>query len=266
MWIRNNFFLFAAAAVALFSADRAVAQDTAKSLMSLPDFEAYSGADGGFISRIVVAALDRGAPETPAEVALAEGPEPHKAALDADDLVSFPWYRPSCEEPAFLNEHTKRLCAEFEWSESLYEMFIGFYSREDRGRVLSSTRDVYGSTICVSGTEFPNMLREFGITPYNSLIQKAASPRECLDNVLSGEADYAFLPDDAAGRLVQGDEAYAALERQPRVDGMITLHAVAPKGAADAVRTLEALDRGVAEIRADGSWFNIIAAALYAAE
>lgn len=220
---------------------------------------------GGMLTAIVNAALAHGGAGEDFSVDVAERADDERlggiASADAGG-VTFPWYKPNCDRPSYLTEHTKRLCDEASWSEPIFEMFVGYFTRADYERPLMTTWHLMGATLCVSGQEFPNLLRERGVSENNARIIKRDRPGSCLSAVMRGDADVAVLPDSVADEAMRDMGLIDKIIRQPALDDIVTLHAVAVRDDADANATLAIIDRGLNEIRESGEWFEIVASYL----
>lgn len=253
-------------ATALFSFENANAEGAAilegraPQATALQEFEQlicpFEG-EGGMLTAIVNAALSHGGAGEDISVRIAETTD--RAELISMRGVTFPWYKPRCDRPSHLTEHTRWLCEQAEWSEPIFEMFVGYFTRADYERPLTSSWHLMGATICASGSEFPNLLRERGVSESNARIIIKPLPDACLESVVAGEADVAILPDSVADEALRENGMMDAIIRQPALDEVVTLHAIAQKGDAAGAATLAMLNRGMDEIRRSGEWFEIVA-------
>ncbi len=175
-----------------------------------------------------------------------------------DNVLTFPWYRPNCDAPALLTDHTRNLCENYRWSEPLYGVLIGTYLRPDFEREPQSHRAIYGATICQSGEELPRMLRERGVSDLNARLIKGDTPRACFDMLLSGEADVAIMPLLTGNRLQRDFAEFEDIRSAFKLDIEMTVHAISPAEDAQGVDHIRALNRGVANIRESGVWEGIV--------
>lgn len=265
--------MWAAAGMAAiaFSGEVEAAEDTsilggrAPQATALAEFEQLIcplDTGGGMLTAIVNAALAHGGADEGFSIKVDTAKNARETIAKAGEAtrgITFPWYKPKCDRPSYLTEHTRRLCSDAAWSEPIFEMFIGYFTRADYERPLTASWHLMGATICVSGNEFPNLLKERGVSENNAKIVVADKPGACFDAVILGAADIAVLPDSVADQALREKGMVDAILRHPGMDEMVTLHAVAQKGDEEGAATLAILDKGMNEIRESGEWFEIVA-------
>ncbi len=223
------------------------------------DYICAYNSDGGMLTAIMDAALQQEISGASYNVSIASGKNAHQDALaHKGTQMSFPWYKPNCGGTSFLTSHTKSLCTDYRWSDSIYDMVVGYFSTKNYARPLRRHDDVYGATLCVPGVEFPQMLREVGISDLNTRIVVRKSPAACLTAVMKEEADLTLLPISMAATEVEhlGLEdqivPYAALDR------VMTIHAIAPVASDTSADDIALLNSGLQKIRQSGEWFETI--------
>ena len=174
------------------------------------------------------------------------------------ETLTFPWYRPNCAAPAFLTDHTRDLCNNYQWSEPLYEVLIGTYLRADFGNQPRNHTSLYGRTICQSGEELPRMLRERGVSDLNARLVAGGSPKACFDQLLSGAADAAIMPLLTGARLQREHAEFEEIQSAFNLDIQMTIHAISVDGDQRGRRNIKALNLGMANLRASGVWDEIV--------
>lgn len=223
------------------------------------DYICSHNSDGGMLTAIVDAALRQEISDVEYDVSINQGKSAFQEAKAHEDTqMSFPWYRPNCERGSFLTEHTKSLCDNFQWSESLYEVVVGYFSAKGYDRPLRRHPDVFGATLCVPGVEFPQMLHEVGVSDLNTRIIVRKSPAACLIAVKKKEADLALMPVSMAATEIEHLGLEDEIVPHVALDRVLSLHAIAPLTSESAADDVSLLNSGLQKIRKSGEWFNIV--------
>lgn len=224
----------------------------------------FSGADlpeGGMFTELLRLAVQRGggvatkidfAPDWNAQLA---------ALLPGGGYeVGFPWVRPDCEAPATLGAESRARCRSFVYSVPFLDVVLGFYTMSRSDFAAAKTHEaLLGARICRPDGMFQGDLEaEKLVEPAVSRVSPPSS-LDCFRALLVGEVD--VVSTDAAA----ADEALAqipgAARRVAEIEGLATLHtlhAVAPRGDALGLRTIEMLNEGLGRMRASGEWFAAV--------
>lgn len=221
------------------------------------DFVCAFNSSGGMLTAIVNAALGAEMDDGEFSVSIDSGKQAQGATRIASDL-SFPWYKPNCARPSYLTAHTRALCKDFVWSEPIYEMLVGYFSAVDYDRPLDRHEDVFGTTLCLAGREFPEMLHEVGLSNLNTRLMFEKSPAACLGAVADGRADLTLLPINMAAVEMDHFGLRDRIIGHHHLDRVMTLHAVASQDSLNASDNIALFNRGLESLRGSGEWFEIV--------
>lgn len=242
--------------------ERGILEGRTPRISAAADFHDYICAynsDGGLLTAIVDAALRQEVSEAEYDVSIKNGKNAFKDAKAHEDTqMSFPWYKPNCEGGTFLTDHTKSLCEEYKWSESIYDVVVGYFSAKDYKRPLRRHHDVFGSTLCVPGVEFPQMLHEVGISDLNTRIIVRKSPAACLVAVKKKEADLTLLPISMAATEAEHLDLEDEIIPHVTLDRVMSLRAIAPLSSDTAGDDIALLNNGLGKIHKSGEWFDLV--------
>lgn len=242
--------------------DGGILKGRTSQIAAAADFHDYicsHNSDGGMLTAIMDAALRQEISAADYNVSIKSGGKGFQTAQGhAETQMSFPWYKPDCKGASFLTSHTKSLCTDFQWSDSLYEVIVGYFSAENYSRPLRGHHDVFGTTLCVPGVEFPRMLREVGISDLNTRVMVRKSPAACLTAVMKKEADLTLLPINMAAVEVEHLDLQGQIIPHAALDRVMTLHAIAPNASETAAEDIELLNTGLRKIRKSGEWFGLV--------
>lgn len=210
--------------------------------------------EGGMLTSIINAALAEERPTTSYAIDFVVGDNPHARQLSDPALnpLSFPWYRPDCVKP--LDDRDAALCDDFAWSESLYDMLVGYHSLASANLRLAGLDDLDGASVCVPSDELARHLRREGVDRIAAL-EVRATPEACVAALRSGDVEFVFLPLATAEAMNRTGD----LAAHEALDTALTVHAIAPKSDPQSVAALEMLGAGLGTIRDNGKWFEIIA-------
>jgi polar amino acid transport system substrate-binding protein len=212
----------------------------------------------GLITELVNAILE----ETPAPVPFAIEWEddwsqhlfPRLDGIQAD--MGFPWLRPDCAaDPA--NER----CANFHFSDPLFEMPIQLFVRAGAGFDFTSDADIPGHTLCRPKGYYThdldgqgrNWIRDGLVT-----LKQPATPDDCFRMLMAGEVD--AVPEN----LFLGAEKIRAMGLRGQIvplDRQLsseTLHVIISKKHWRGTTHLYRINAGLAAIRASGRYSEIV--------
>ncbi len=236
------------------------ADETTLSVAAIGEVSREANEDGFMLAAIMDAALRKEISDDRFSVSTGNGTtSPRDALTQTDADLSFPWYKPNCDGNAFLTSYTTTLCTDFQWSDSIYEVVVGYFTAKDYDRPLRRHVDVYGTTLCVSGVVFPQMLHEVGISDLNTRVLVRRTPAACIQAVNANEADVTLLPISRASVEVERLDLVDEIVPNLTLDRVLSLHAIAPRTSETAAQDLELLNSGIRKIRKNGEWFEIIA-------
>jgi len=177
--------------------------------------------------------------------------------LAGDDYdIALAWPRPDCARAAPGSE-AAGLCTRLVWSEPLYEQVIGVYTLTSAPPPLSAS-DLYGATICRPAGYPVYPLAEQKLTEPDVTLAQPDTARDCFQGVLDGAYQAVVMAQDVADGTIAALGAGDTVIRQPTLDRITTLHAVALRENPLAVERLSALDAEIRSLKMSGAWFEIV--------
>ncbi len=213
--------------------------------------------NSGIIPEIIAAALRAGGFETTVET---QRPE---MALDVlrlstapNALLSFPWIMPKCDGDAPLSPQSAYLCQNYTFSDPLYEITLGIFTKAESPLALATAADAFaGKSICVPQFHTIDILEQNGVLASGAMVETAPDFATCQNGTLNGVYD-AFVADyQSFGSLVSRQSGLADI---PAFSQKTTLHAMAYTPNPAAVEVLGILNAGLKKILMSGEWFGIV--------
>lgn len=180
------------------------------------------------------------------------------AAAAFDDGVIFPMYMPRCDDEHLLTRRTAALCKNFKWSAPLFHVITAMYVAADASWTPQSDDDLAGRTICLLGGKLGHLAHWRGLTEGDADLVTGRSPADCLEQVADGASDIALLPMIGADAALRRTGLAKEIRHAPALDGVLCIHAIARRSDAIAIADIFALNEGLAKIRANGDWFEIV--------
>ena len=217
---------------------------------------------GGMITDLVSRALKAVAPGQQSRVAFVNDRAAHLNFLIPDGAfdVSFPWYKPDCSKSERLNAETQRRCAEFEFSNPIFEVRVGFYTRLGDALVeIRSLAALSGKRLCRPNGQFTFDLEQNGLVEPNVSVETQYTAQQCFVRLVEGQVDVVTLVKS------EGDEQLRQLgivDSVTEIDGLEsaqTLHALVAKQSPNGQAHLDLINQGLAELMASGKWFEVVA-------
>jgi len=217
----------------------------------------FIGSDNsGVLPDILAAALRNGGFEGALEIARPENvSDVLQASVQPEALLAFPWIMPQCEDAASLSPQSAYICENYTFSDPLFEITLGIFTRADSPLVEASTPAAFaGKTICVPQFHTDDILRNSGILAANATAIFANNFQSCL----AGLEESTF---DAVVGDYQSFASYA-----PAQSGIIdisafaqssTLHAIAYSQNPAATEMLGIVNVGLKKILVSGEWFSL---------
>jgi len=212
------------------------------------------------ITELVRLAVARAAPGREVDVAFVDDWSSHLGLLDqgAYDL-GLPWYRPDCSRADRLGASMRARCERFDFSDPLFEVPIGYYAKA--GAPLAGAtayRQLFGRRICRPAGYFTFDLDEEDLRAPNVTRIIAPAAADCFGWLMQGEVDVVTL-NEAIARSEITRLGLVGLVAEIRALGSVqTLHAVAKKGDPEGRADLDLINRGLAELKASGRWFEVV--------
>jgi polar amino acid transport system substrate-binding protein len=232
----------------------------------------YTGRDlpeQGMLTEVVSRALDHAAPERERRIAFVGDWSAHLDVLLPDGAfdIGFPWFKPDCSRMELLGEEMRRRCTDYNWSQPLHELVVGYFVRAGSGiEGATDYDDLLGLTFCRPEGYYGFDLEQKGLSAPRIALLTPATPADCLRALADGEADVVSL----SVTLVEAEIAELGLAGRiaelPELADILTLHALAPKSNPSGRAYLTLVNRGLREMRESGEWFRVVARHLAAAQ
>ncbi|MEM9009888.1 MAG: transporter substrate-binding domain-containing protein [Pseudomonadota bacterium] len=220
---------------------------------------------GGLIAELVRAALRQAAPGQRFRIDFVDDREAHLSVLlpsTAFDL-SFPWFGPNCGQPGRLSAEMRQRCADFAFSNPLYEVQMGLYARADGPYVGAADMGALaGARICRPAGFAVFDLEEAGLVSADTAMLRPATAADCFRALAAGDVDIVSVNSLAGDTALAGGDG--ALARLAGLGTRQTLHVVTSRSNPRGAAYLALLNRGLQEIGASGEWFRIVSRSLSA--
>jgi ABC-type amino acid transport substrate-binding protein len=221
--------------------------------------------DGGLISTLVLKSLSAARPDGGAEIELrwATGALPPLRLLlsDATIALSWPWEGADCERPNDLVQASALLCDSALYSDPILQVVVGLFTLSNSRFRFETDESIFGRTVCIAmdqdvsalNGEGRNWLSEKRVT----VVRKPTLP-DCVSTVQNSEAD-AFVANDLEGRYVLQRLGLAQQFRMAeRPLGTRGIHAIALRENAEASELIQAVNRGLKELKQSDAYGAIV--------
>jgi len=179
-----------------------------------------------------------------------------QASVQPEALLAFPWVKPQCDNTAMLSPQSAYVCANYTFSDPLYEITLGIFTLAGSPLAGAETPAPFtGKTICVPQFHTDDILRSSGILAANATPIIASDFQDCLTGLEGGIFD----------AVVADYQSFAAFV--PEHSGVVdittfakptTLHAIAYSQNPAALEMLGLMNRGLKKTLASGEWFEIV--------
>ncbi len=225
--------------------------------------------EGGMFNEMIATALRAGDPVLDHTTVSIFDWEAHLTALlptTAFD-VGYPWHMPDCTRVDSLSEANRIRCTDYDASQPFFEAVIDYYVLAGSPfEGATSIADLSGTRICRPSGWFTFDMEERGLVEPNVVLVPGAIPTSCWRELQAGTVDIvtydALTAEGDLHRLGIADKVVVL----PQLTSIATMHALAPKSHPNGRAYLDILDRGLAQIRTDGTWFAIVSKHLGAYE
>ena len=216
--------------------------------------------EGGMITELVRLAMSRAAPERTIKIALVKDWSAHLDLLEDGTFdLGFPWYRPDCSKADKLGASMRRRCAEFDFSDPLFEVAIGYYVRAgDPLADVEGYDQLSGRRICRPANYFTFDLEQEGLVAPNATLIIAPAVSDCFIWLEQGKVDVVTLSKLLAVNEITRHGLDGRVAEIPALASVQTLHAVAPKNHPDGRAYLDLVNAGLTELQASGRWFEVV--------
>lgn len=212
----------------------------------------------GMLTQVVTAALNASGLPNEHEIDFIDDWGAHLSILlpKGKYNLGFPWFKPDCSDPSQLPEGDRIRC-DYEWSQPLYQITIGFYRAAGEAEPVSGFADLEGKRLCRPAGYLTFDLAQEGLTAETVTLVQPDTPDGCFTALERGEVDYVTLNRFTAEKAI----ARAGLGEYVTPIPLVTrpaLHVVAHRDDRFALDYIAAVDRGLREIQESGLFDQIV--------
>jgi ABC-type amino acid transport substrate-binding protein len=225
--------------------------------------ESLSG--GGIYVRMAATAMQRGGNDRDFTVSFVDDWGAHIDTLlpvGAYD-ISIAWSAPDCSKIDLLGEFAVKMCAEFDFSLPVYEVAYSYNTLIDSpyagARAFS---DYLGTRICRPEGWPTSDLEVEGLAEPQVTFVRPKSPMDCAKMLLAGEVDLYSIEVETSTANFEALGATDKVALNPALATFNTHHFVAAKSNPRGKAYIAMVNRGLAEMRQSGEWYDIVATGL----
>jgi hypothetical protein len=176
--------------------------------------------------------------------------------------LAMPWEKPSCDNPQELGMEAAAFCDAGLASEPIFKVLVLFFMSNESDFSFTADETMIGRTICLPADRQLSNLSEKGrefLAQGKLTLVRPPSLIECLDIVQRGEAD-AVLTNELEGKLTIArlglTQAFRMADRAVTTQD---IHIILAKDTPGAEDLLAALNKGIAKLKSEDSYFAIVA-------
>jgi polar amino acid transport system substrate-binding protein len=212
------------------------------------------------ITELVRLAMSSAAQERTIKIALVEDWSAHLDLLEERTFdLGFPWYRPDCSKADKLGVSMRRRCAEFDFSDPLFELAIGYYVQAGDPLAEATGYDqLSGRRICRPANYFTFDLEQEGLVAPNATLITPPAVSDCFIWLEQGEVDVVTLSKPLAEDEITLRGLDGRVAEIPALVSVQTLHVVAPKTHPGGRAYLDLVNAGLTELQASGRRFEVV--------
>ncbi len=175
--------------------------------------------------------------------------------------IGLPFAKPDCDHGRDLAPGAASLCEHFVFSRPIFQSLQVFFVRHSSDFTFERDEQLIGRSVCASaGSDFTSLDTSARHWLKDDLITLLQRPnlKSCLEALDHGDVD-AVLADDLAGRAELEQLGLAGkIEVARRPVATLDICAIAAKDNAEGVAALKRLDTGVAALKADNRYSDIV--------
>lgn len=214
---------------------------------------------GGMLAEVVQAAMEAADPEQGFAIHWVDDWASHHEPLLANALldIGFPWFMPDC-----ASDPTTYRCANLDFSDSMFEVLMLLFVDASRPLTFNSDADLDGARLCrpkgystyIFDQNGRNWLKSGAVT-----LTQPDAPGDCFRLLTEGKVDGVVLNEFLGRKKIKElelTERVRVADGQPiSVDGN---HMVAHKSHPDGRAFLAVFEKGLARIKANGTYQGIV--------
>ena len=221
--------------------------------------------DGGVLTRLGLVAFTRGGNDRQTRLDWVDDWGSHLDVLlptHAFDL-SIGWDGIDCSRMDLLSDDMVRRCTEVVLSDPVYEVVYGLYSQP--GNPFAEVRafaDLLGARICRPDGWATADLEVEGLSPPAVTYVQPLDADGCVEALMTGEADVMSIEVESAVDSVERAGLVGQVVQNPYLINLASLHFATHVTNERGRQYLQLLNRGLADMRETGEWYDIVASTL----
>ncbi len=215
----------------------------------------------GFVTHLVSQAMMRAEPDQAIDIVFVNDWGAHLESLlprQAFD-ASFPWTRPGCETQGELSSVELYACQNYLYSDPLYEVVEGFFSRTGEGHdgVLEFA-GLQGTTICRPEGYPTGHLEEAELMPPQVNLVQPDSAYDCFAMLASGKVEIIALDTRSAERVMSDTGMKFDAVENPHLFAIQPLQVAVHRDNPNSEKLIADLNRGIRTMLESGEWAAIV--------
>lgn len=220
---------------------------------------------GGILTRIATTAIQRGGNNRQFTVSWVDDWQSHLDALLPSGAydISIAWEQHDCDNLDMLSPEMVKRCTDFDYTLPVYEVAEGFFSLPDNKYAAVKVPEEYkGAKLCRPDAWGTADLEKSGlVAPLIELVQPK-TPKECAQMVLDGKVDIFTIELETALGAFKELSASEKVLQNPNIVNMASYSLVTSKNNPRGRVYIAMLNKGIAEMRESGEWYDIVASGL----
>ncbi len=216
---------------------------------------------GGMMVEIITAAMARGDADQDIKFTVINDWGAHLTELLPSGAfdAGFPWFLPDCNKMDLYSEGTKARCTDFDASDPLFEIAVGYYAKPGNAASSAATYDdLKGKRLCRPEGWFTFDLEAQGLVEPAVTMLVPPTQVDCWRALEDDQVDvvtFDALPAEAdIATLKISDNVKEIMP----LAGIVTSHVFIPKNNPNGKAYMGMINQGLADIRSDGTWFSIV--------
>ncbi|MCG3267491.1 transporter substrate-binding domain-containing protein [Yoonia sp. I 8.24] len=236
--------------------------DVAVRVVTATDWAPYfdeSQAQGGMVTELTNVALASATGSPAYKIDFINDWGSHLQPLLTDHAYDFAtaWYEPPCELIDQLGDDAKFRCNNFEWSDPMFEILLGYFGRT--GEPLPATHaELVGKSICRPDGYETFVLEEDGLVEPAISFGQEGLITGCMAGLLDGTYDVVVIAVDPGQGAVLELGAQDDIMLNEQLTKVLNLSPVIAKSNPHREELLAMMNSGIAAIKSDGQWFEIV--------
>ncbi len=255
----------AAPAIAPDIEDRNSEQRLKLSIVPQPPLTDDHSSGGGLVTELTRAALERmdwpHAGDFEVEWDKDRESQVHRVLVEKRADLALLWARPNCEDPGLLTGESAAFCDGALASEPIFKALVVFFTRSGSDFDPASEDRLAGRSICVPANRDvapPTEVAKKMVRDGRLKLVRPQSLIDCLNIVGRGEAD-ALLVNELEGKLAISRLGLSQAFRMVENAGAAQeVRIVVPKDAPKAKELLGALNKGIAKLKSEDLYSQIV--------